>query len=65
MVIINWCDKRDVVMLSTKHTNNNMLPVASKTKHEKQEPEAVIDYNKIKSVIDLSDQVKAHAFWLS
>jgi hypothetical protein len=60
ITIIKWCDKREVLMLSTKHTNE-MVPI--RTRHEKEirKPAAVIDYNKSKSFIDLSDQIKAYS----
>lgn len=56
--IMKWKDKRDVLMLSTKHSaetatvNRRTGPV--------QKPIAVIDYNAAKSAIDLSDQMSSY-----
>lgn len=60
VAVIKWCDKREVLMLSTKHTNK-MKSLTARNGNEVQKPEAIIDYNKSKSFIDLSDQVKAYA----
>lgn len=56
VIVITWCDKREVLILTTKH-KNNMVLVGS----EKQQPEAIKDYNQNKSYIEKSDQIKAYA----
>jgi len=60
VVVIKWCDKREVLMLSTKHTDR-MVTVSARNNKEATKPEIVVDYNKSKSFIDLSDQIKAYA----
>lgn len=60
VVILKWCDKREVLMLTTKHTNT-MVTVKSKNGAERQKPEVIKDYNQNKSFIDLSDQIKAYS----
>lgn len=59
IVILKWQDKKDVLMLSTKHVDNKVK--VNTRSGEVEKPEAVRDYNKCKSYIDLSDQVKAYA----
>ncbi|CAH2017248.1 unnamed protein product [Acanthoscelides obtectus] len=58
VVVQKWMDKRDVLTLSTKHTSE-MIKVKSGDK-ETEKPASVIDYNKHKAFIDLSDQMKAY-----
>lgn len=60
VVILKWCDKREVLMLTTKH-KNEMVTVKSKNGTEKEKPTAIRDYNQNKSFIDLSDQLKAYS----
>jgi hypothetical protein len=58
VVIQKWKDKRDVLTLSTKHTNAVMKITCGRKEIEK--PAAVIDYNNHKAYIYLSDQMKAY-----
>jgi hypothetical protein len=51
-------DKRDVLTLSTKHTDAVMKITCGRKEIEK--PAAVIDYNNHKAYIYLSDQMKAY-----
>lgn len=54
LLVLKWKDKRDVLMLSIKHEDNvqhiqnRMGPVISK-------PEVVLDYNRGKGLVDVSD----------
>ncbi|KAJ8929956.1 hypothetical protein NQ314_017321 [Rhamnusium bicolor] len=55
---MKWRDKRDVLVLSTKHTDIMQdIQVRNETKSK---PLAVTDYNKGKSSIDLSDQIASY-----
>lgn len=58
VVILKWKDKRDVLVLSTKHTDN--LVAVRQKGGEVRKPEIIADYNKCKAFIDLSDQMKAY-----
>ncbi|CAH2009459.1 unnamed protein product [Acanthoscelides obtectus] len=60
IIIQKWKDKRDVLTLSTKHTDE-LLIIRSGNNIELQKPAAVVDYNKHKAYIDLSDQMKSYA----
>lgn len=59
VVVTKWKDKREVLMLSTKHTTE-MVDV-----HQRggivQKPVSVVDYNKSKGFIDISDQMKSYS----
>ncbi|CAH1998424.1 unnamed protein product [Acanthoscelides obtectus] len=59
IMIQKWKDKRDVLTLSKKHTDE-LLIIRSGNNKELQKPAAVVDYNKHKAYIDLSDQVKSY-----
>ena len=61
-IVLKWKDKRDVLMLSTKH-DDSMINLNIKGK-EIRKPAIVIDYNKGKSFIDLSDQMAAYTPYL-
>lgn len=54
-----WKDKRDVFMISTRHTSE-MVTFNDKRGREKTKPAAVIDYNKNKFGVDLSDQLMSY-----
>lgn len=56
--IMKWKDKRDVLILSTKHTDT-MEEVQSRGSTTLK-PRAVSDYNRGKSSIDLSDQMSSY-----
>lgn len=58
IVVQKWRDKRDVLCLSTKHTDE-MVRV-QKRGQDILKPKIIMDYNKCKAFIDLSDQVKAY-----
>ena len=60
VVILKWKDKRDVLMLSTVHTDKK-VEVQAANKRNVEKPEAVIDYNNCKAFIDLSDQMKSYS----
>lgn len=55
IVVLKWKDKRDVLMLSTIHSDNRR-----ESKSGKEKPEVIIDYNNCKAFIDLSDQMKSY-----
>lgn len=58
-VVLKWRDKRDILMLSTKHDDSLVSFV-----HRGQEirkPATVVEYNHGKAFIDLSDQMAAYA----
>ncbi|KAJ8927402.1 hypothetical protein NQ314_020182, partial [Rhamnusium bicolor] len=56
VVIQKWKDKREVLTLSTKHTAEMKI-----VRNESEKLLGIIDYNKQKSYIDLSDQMKANS----
>lgn len=55
MIVIKWCDKRPVTMLTTVH-NHEMVEVA-KPRSTVQKPKAVVDYNKQMGPVDRSDMM--------
>ncbi|KAJ8912402.1 hypothetical protein NQ315_013468 [Exocentrus adspersus] len=59
ITILKWKDQRDIIMLSTKHD----AEVVERTRNgkAKQVPNVVIDYNKGKSSVDLSDQMGSYS----
>lgn len=62
IVVLKWHDKRDVLMLSSKHD----ATMVSKTIRGKEiiKPQLVEDYNKGKAFIDLSDQMASYSPFL-
>lgn len=61
MVVMKWKDKRDVLMLSTKH--DGMMMSTGKKNNQGQDvmkPKAVLFYNSTKQGIDLSDQLSSY-----
>lgn len=56
--ILKWRDKRDVLMLSSKHTTET-AEIQRRT-GVVNKPKAVIEYNEGKSSIDLSDQMSSY-----
>ncbi|XP_029348356.1 piggyBac transposable element-derived protein 4-like, partial [Acyrthosiphon pisum] len=54
ILILKWKDKRDVLMLSTKH-EDNIRQIQTKIETEVGKPEVVLDYNRGKSLVDVSD----------
>lgn len=59
IVVLKWKDKRDVIMLSTKHDHSIVQVVNKGT--EKSKPAMIVDYNKGKAFIDLSDQMSSYS----
>ncbi|KAF2905975.1 hypothetical protein ILUMI_00206 [Ignelater luminosus] len=63
IVMLKWRDTHDdVLMLSTQH-KVDVVPVRQRGK-EINKPQAVIDYNKSKSCVDLSDQLESYSHCL-
>lgn len=56
--ILKWRDKRDVLLLSTKH-NTDTVEIQRRSGVVKK-PKAIIDYNEAKSSIDQSDQMASY-----
>lgn len=56
---MNWQDKRDVLFLSTKH-KDDMIEVTHR-ESPKRKPAAIIKYNNVKSLVDMSDQRTAYS----
>lgn len=61
-VVLKWKDKRDVMMLSTKHDDSMVNVVHHGNDHTK--PTMVVNYNQCKAFIDLSDQMAAYGPFL-
>ncbi|XP_050507475.1 piggyBac transposable element-derived protein 4-like [Diabrotica virgifera virgifera] len=56
--VLKWKDKRDVLLLTTKHTTETVaIQRRSGVVHK---PKAIIEYNKGKSSIDQSDQMTSY-----
>lgn len=51
---MKWKDKRDVLMLSTKH-KDNLVATTNKRARQLFKPQMVFDYNKAKGFVDISD----------
>lgn len=58
ITVLRWKDKRDVLVLSTKHSTR-FVSVAKNNK-VMNKPAIVIDYNKAKGAVDLADQMAAY-----
>jgi hypothetical protein len=52
VLLLKWKDKRDILMLSTKHDGSSST---------RNKPQVVEDYNKMKGFVDLSDQMAAYS----
>ncbi|XP_025425482.1 piggyBac transposable element-derived protein 4-like [Sipha flava] len=59
VTVLKWKDKREVLMISTKHTNK-IISVDRSRKTVKQKPEVVVDYNTGKGYINLTDQLQSY-----
>lgn len=59
ITVLKWKDKRDVLMLSTKHSAEMISVPKRSCSYEK--PKMVVDYNLGKSSVDLSDQMSAYS----
>ncbi|KAE9526178.1 hypothetical protein AGLY_013809 [Aphis glycines] len=59
VLVLKWRDKRDLVMISSKHDSAlTKLKIRGKTVHK---PTVVVDYNVGKTSIDLSDQMTSYS----
>ncbi|CAF4947421.1 unnamed protein product [Pieris macdunnoughi] len=59
ITVLKWKDKRDVFMLSTKHSDK--FAVAVKKGKQIRKPRVILDYNKSKGSVDMSDQMGAYS----
>ena len=59
ITVLKWKDKRDVLVLSTKHSSE-MTNVKTK-RGFCSKPKIMVEYNKAKTCIDLSDQMSAYS----
>ena len=59
--VLKWRDRRDVMVLSTKH-GGNLVNTGKKNRKQEiiEKPEAVLFYNSIKQGIDVSDQMSSY-----
>jgi hypothetical protein len=60
IVVLKWHDKRDVLMISTKH-NSDVVEVSNKFGKKVNKPAMVLEYNKWKAAIDTSDQMSSYS----
>lgn len=61
IVVGKWMDKREVLMLSTKHDmSENYTGKKNRNNEEIKKLQMIIDYNKAKQGIDLSDQMASY-----
>lgn len=62
IVVMKWKDQRDVLALSTYH-NLDIVPTGKRNRKnvEISKPKLILDYNKGKSGIDLSDQMASYS----
>lgn len=58
IVVQKWKDRRDVLVLSTRYANE-MISVQRRGQEVKK-PKNVVEYNKYKSYINISDQMKSY-----
>lgn len=58
ITILKWKDKKDILVLSTKHSSE-MVNVECRTGRQ-MKPQIIVDYNRQKSAVDLSDQLNAY-----
>lgn len=59
ITVLKWKDKRDVYMLSTKHSDT--LSKVVKKGREITKPKMILDYNKSKGSVDMSDQMSSYS----
>lgn len=59
VVVMKWHDKRDVLALSTKHTDE--MKRVPHREGARIKPSAIIDYNNAKAFVDMSDQMAAYS----
>lgn len=61
IVVMKWHDRRDVLMLSTKHGDSLVKTGKNNRNNEPVEkPEVVVYYNQCKQGIDLADQMSSY-----
>ncbi|CAK1596439.1 unnamed protein product [Parnassius mnemosyne] len=60
ITFLKWKDKRDVYVLSTKHTNKFRRVLSTNARKVSFKPQIVLDYNKAKGAVDSSDQMTAY-----
>lgn len=58
IMVLKWKDRRDVLMLSTKHDNS--MKSFNRRGKTFEKPNVVAEYNKGKGYIDLSDQMGSY-----
>ncbi|CAK9824132.1 PiggyBac transposable element-derived protein 4 [Anthophora retusa] len=58
ITILKWKDKRDILVLSTKHSSE-MVNVQSRSGN-KLKPKIIVDYNRGKATVNLSDQMNGY-----
>ncbi|CAK1553810.1 unnamed protein product [Leptosia nina] len=58
ITVLRWRDKRDVLVLSTKHSTRFVS--VSKNNKITMKPSIVVDYNRAKGAVDLADQMAAY-----
>lgn len=59
ITVLKWKDKRDVLVLSTKHSKR--FQEITKRGKKVSKPQIVIDYNRAKGAVDLADQLSAYS----
>lgn len=59
VVVMKWHDKRDVLFLSTKHTDE--MREVHHREGPRNKPSAIVDYNNAKAFVDMSDQMTAYS----
>lgn len=59
ITVMKWKDKRDVLVLSTKHSDR--FQTVTKRGKTVLKPKIVLDYNRAKGAVDLSDQMAAYS----
>lgn len=58
LTVLKWKDKRDVLLLSTKHSDE--IVIVRKRGNDRIKPKILIDYNEGKSYVDVSDQMTSY-----
>ncbi|CAK1552923.1 unnamed protein product [Leptosia nina] len=58
ITVLWWRDKRDVLVISTKHSTRFVS--VSKNNKITMKPSIVVDYNRARGAVDLEDQVAAY-----
>ncbi|XP_043502330.1 uncharacterized protein LOC122524246 [Polistes fuscatus] len=59
ITVLKWKDKRDFLVLSTKHSSE-MINIKTKRRFCCK-PQIIVEYNKAKTSIDLSDEMSAYS----